>query len=485
MSARERKSVWALGPGDETLDWYRRAVAKMQSRAATDPTSWRYQAFIHGLPPQVQKLPGTDGYWEECQHQTWFFLPWHRGYLAAFEAIVAKAVTELGGPEDWALPFWNYSEPLADNPNARMMPPEFIEQQISDGTRNALWAPRRLAGTGDFKLDDFAVDISALDDPQFTRGGGSASSGFGGPRTGWTHAGNDNGLLENQPHNYIHGYLGGREGWMGNPDTAALDPIFWLHHCNIDRLWEEWRTKWPDSSAPADAAWRMDVIFQMHDGEGQPFTFTSVEMIDTTQVLHGYSYAGLSLIDGQADVDILDDSAAGAGRVLMAELIGASTSGVSLDADVAQLAVILEPGLGPELLDDSAGKAGKVWLKLENVTGTGVPGNFRIYADMPGDQVDPIQVGVLSTFGIARATRADKSHGGGGFSTAIDITAVADRLGITDHSINRLNFTFVREEDPPMAMDVPLEFPKDLAELVGANRGESSARVGRVSIYHE
>lgn len=22
--------------------------------------------------------------------------------------------------------------------------------------------------------------------------------------------------------------------------TAPLDPLFWMHHCNIDRLWEVW-----------------------------------------------------------------------------------------------------------------------------------------------------------------------------------------------------------------------------------------------------
>jgi tyrosinase len=27
---------------------------------------------------------------------------------------------------------------------------------------------------------------------------------------------------------------------MGDPDTAARDPIFWLHHANVDRLWNRW-----------------------------------------------------------------------------------------------------------------------------------------------------------------------------------------------------------------------------------------------------
>ncbi|MCJ1306198.1 hypothetical protein MMC08_009016 [Hypocenomyce scalaris] len=36
-------------------------------------------------------------------------------------------------------------------------------------------------------------------------------------------------------HNRYHGICGG-EGHMSRVPVAAFDPIFWLHHCNIDRL---------------------------------------------------------------------------------------------------------------------------------------------------------------------------------------------------------------------------------------------------------
>jgi Common central domain of tyrosinase len=35
-------------------------------------------------------------------------------------------------------------------------------------------------------------------------------------------------------HNGIHGWVGGT---MGDISTSAYDPIFWAHHCMIDRLW--------------------------------------------------------------------------------------------------------------------------------------------------------------------------------------------------------------------------------------------------------
>ena len=44
------------------------------------------------------------------------------------------------------------------------------------------------------------------------------------------------GQLEGGPHNGVHGTIGGIMGTYLSP----LDPIFWLHHCNIDRLWASW-----------------------------------------------------------------------------------------------------------------------------------------------------------------------------------------------------------------------------------------------------
>ena len=55
------------------------------------------------------------------------------------------------------------------------------------------------------------------------------------------------GLLEAQPHNTVHVKVG---GWMGDPNTAAQHPIFWLHHANIDRLWEHWLDRGDDRANP-------------------------------------------------------------------------------------------------------------------------------------------------------------------------------------------------------------------------------------------
>ncbi|CAE6536748.1 unnamed protein product [Rhizoctonia solani] len=51
-----------------------------------------------------------------------------------------------------------------------------------------------------------------------------------------------------QPHNLIHVIVGGI-GHMSDSDTASYDPIFYLHHCNVDRLLAFWEHIYPDYTA--------------------------------------------------------------------------------------------------------------------------------------------------------------------------------------------------------------------------------------------
>jgi tyrosinase len=122
-----RRNVWDLGSiwASDTLR-YPRGVKAMKAKALADRTSWRFYAAIHGINPELWALAGylsgdvlpTDAdmttFWEHCQHGSWFFLPWHRGYVLAFEKCARAEIVKLGGPMDWALPYWNYFKPGQD-----------------------------------------------------------------------------------------------------------------------------------------------------------------------------------------------------------------------------------------------------------------------------------------------------------------------------------------------------------------------------------
>ncbi|OQD96201.1 hypothetical protein PENVUL_c096G02586 [Penicillium vulpinum] len=60
-------------------------------------------------------------------------------------------------------------------------------------------------------------------------------------------------------HNNVHGWTGSA-GHMGNVPVASFDPLFFLHHCNIDRLFAIWQAlnpdKWMDNIPPDNATIR-------------------------------------------------------------------------------------------------------------------------------------------------------------------------------------------------------------------------------------
>jgi tyrosinase len=55
--------------------------------------------------------------------------------------------------------------------------------------------------------------------------------------------------------NGVHGGVHVRTGGdMGSVPTASYDPIFYLHHANVDRLWAQWQADHPGVALPASEA---------------------------------------------------------------------------------------------------------------------------------------------------------------------------------------------------------------------------------------
>lgn len=93
--------------------------------------------------------------------------------------------------------------------------------------------------------------------------------------------------LEGFPHNKVHNYIG---GYGSLPDTALqpgpfgnmtnnlspVDPVFFLHHANMDRLWDVWTRKQlamglsPKPSDADDKAYFTEPFLFFIDGKGNP-----------------------------------------------------------------------------------------------------------------------------------------------------------------------------------------------------------------------
>lgn len=474
---RTRKNVSTLGkPGDD-LDWYGKAVAALQNRPVTDPTSWRYLAAVHGYDPSsdpnptnVPFPPNTEQrrFWNQCQHQTWYFLPWHRAYLVCFEQIIADAVVKLGGPAEWALPYWNYSAP-GNNNQARLLPAAFVDSSLSDGSANPLFVDGRNSSTADFQIPDNDVSLKSLTDSRFTGGATGAHPGFGGVQTRFSHSGNVQGGIEDVPHNQIHDDLG---GIMGDPLTAALDPIFWLHHANIDRLWEVWwKTRRNANETQPD--WATNQSFEFHGASGNVLTFTASQVVDTTKLLHGYVYDDIS--DPIPAQPHLVATAAMVAPIPspQPDLVGAQDN-VVLDASEKMVPVAFHrPSTLTALERIMPRGAPRVFLNLEHVTGRGQLPKYDVYIDVPPPGQDhsdrpPLHVGSVSLFGVAAASDPNGPQGGNGITSVIEITPEVEQLrreGRWDET--RLYVTFKKREFGRWA-DAPMQL-----------------RIGRVSVYYD
>jgi tyrosinase len=102
-----------------------------------------------------------------------------------------------------------------------------------------------------------------------------------------SHFNGPHGLLEAQPHDVIHVVVGGN-GWMRDPNLAARDPIFWLHHANIDRLWNHWLAQDGGRRNPTSGPWAT-AIFTFVDESGAIVRLTGADVVDSARQLH-YRY---------------------------------------------------------------------------------------------------------------------------------------------------------------------------------------------------
>ncbi|MCL9759802.1 tyrosinase family protein [Frankia sp. AiPa1] len=472
--AQTRRNVWELG-GEwaDPILWYARGVAAMRARPLADPTSWRFYAGIHGFDQQLWRALGyftssdrlpSDAlrrrFWAQCQHGSWYFLPWHRGYLLAFEQIIRAAVVKLGGPADWALPYWDYFRP-----GQNTLPPAFARPDWPDGGDNPLFVRPRFgpAGDGTVNVPLDKVNVRALNERAFTGVSNGGSPGFGGVDTGFAHSGRIPGGLESQPHNMVHVLVGGDDGSlpgaMSVPDSAGLDPIFWLHHANIDRLWESWNRSAPTHRDPTDAHWtggpagRGQRAFAMPKPDGTTWTFTPAEM--TSLAALGYTYSDLTpAIVAAPPAERLERlgitaHTEGARRLpddtgsedTTVELVGASAGPVPIRGSDVRGHVRLDSGmrrkvtasLAPGLRAAGSPPApDRVFLNLENIRGQSDTAAFDVYLGVPDDE-DPTAfpdrlAGSVAPFGLRKASTPDQEHAGQGLTFVLEITDIVDRL---------------------------------------------------------
>jgi hypothetical protein len=183
-------------------------------------------------------------------HYGWWFLPWHRAYLVHVERALQEAIDE----PSLTIPYWDWittgalpasiSEPRYRKGNETVINPLFDDQRFGP-----------LGQGGQVDLDDLGVpgksegELIGIDTFANFAGGQPDRTGRKRP-----------GFLEATPHTYIHRAVGfdqpnNRVGLM-TVGMGPLDPVFFLHHANVDRLWTLWFNSGGRRQNPNDSAWR-------------------------------------------------------------------------------------------------------------------------------------------------------------------------------------------------------------------------------------
>jgi tyrosinase len=170
----------------------------------------------------------------------------------------------MSGDSKFALPFWNYEA----------------------STQRYLPVPFRASGTGLYATDtDRGTGWNS--GTSYLLPSAVSVAGCMPEKPYDSFSGN----LEGTPHAAVHNSFGFTGGWMGSIDTAAQDPIFFLHHCNIDRIWNAWLAQGGGRTDPlSDTEWTTKK-FTFFDENGSEVTMTGCDILRAQEQL-GYGYQG-------------------------------------------------------------------------------------------------------------------------------------------------------------------------------------------------
>ena len=210
----------------------------------------RYDDFVWAHH-QVMMLGPNDPDGPNWAHRGPAFGPWHRELLKLYEAELQNAA----GDPNLTLPYWDWTN---DQSAADPGFPFTVDFLGGDGAGN----PSDKVTSGDFSqaagwnlnCDEegfgflrrhFGGDGPGLPTPDSVRNclaitpydsspwnlTSATATSFRNTLEGW--------VGPRQIHNAVHRWV---DGSM-QPGTSPNDPVFFFHHCNIDRLWSVWEQK--------------------------------------------------------------------------------------------------------------------------------------------------------------------------------------------------------------------------------------------------
>jgi hypothetical protein len=242
---------------------------------------WDFQSALHGQDFSVKKLNND---FRQCIHHKKPFLAWHRMYLYFFERILHKYMPKSS--DTLGLPYWDY-QTYSKLPNS-------FSSKTANSKPNPLYDDTRditikngghLAGYDDIKKT--FVNSRIYKEIEFAMQKNEYYSFQ---------------LALESPHGLIHTGVGGNLGNLTKRETAAKDPIFWLNHSNVDRLWEKWLKQGGDRCNPTnktDTKWWNDTYY-FYDENNKRVAIKCADIVNISKNLN-YKYDSITSVSKNPD----------------------------------------------------------------------------------------------------------------------------------------------------------------------------------------
>lgn len=210
---------------------------------------WHEQAMTLMTPANTALNP----WGRNAAHGGPSFGPWHRLMLLVFEAQCRRVLAD----DTFRVPYWDWGADANDISNSPIWNPQIMGgfgEPVADGpftlargwavniVDGPVFAPqprglRRVPSTFEQLEDNVSIRNRIQTESTYARFPWDSSV------SSFVNS------LEGPLHNTVHRWVGGDMRTAMSPN----DPVFFLHHANIDRIWFAWQRTWGfDRYAPGD-----------------------------------------------------------------------------------------------------------------------------------------------------------------------------------------------------------------------------------------
>lgn len=229
--------VEAVGPGSSGVLGSRSAMVRVRKNTENLTTAERDRFLTTfgtlngsgaGRFRDFREMHDSNGTREA--HGNVGFLPWHRAYLLDLERELQAIDPSV------ALPYWRFDKAAPKLFSRRFigMPNSAGRVEFSAGHPLISWKTDSLAGINRNMGFPSSSAPSGLITEAQTLALGNPPAGATPPVVTFSRFHR----MEFNPHNRAHTRF---SGFISNASTAPRDPLFFLLHANVDRLWAKWQ----------------------------------------------------------------------------------------------------------------------------------------------------------------------------------------------------------------------------------------------------